>query len=314
MSAEVDAHPPATRQDDAHHEARGEAQSDTLAQRSWSRDGASTSPAVEVVGAGVDYGGGPVLVDFSLAVAAGEWVALLGPNGAGKSTALGVLSGLVRHDGDLRLLGDDPRPWKPRRWATTVALVPQRPIIPPGLTVTDYVLLGRTAHIPTFGVESAADLAAVDHAFTRLDLHTFARRPVLALSGGELQRVVLARALVQEARILLLDEPTSALDIGHGQHVLELIDDLRRERGLTIVAAMHDLTLASQYADRVVLLDHGRAIGAGTPVEVLTAARVAHHYDASVRVVPDGSGGIVVVPMRPRGDPAAPGHHDDPPA
>jgi iron complex transport system ATP-binding protein len=246
----------------------------------------------------VDYGDGPVLVDFDLEVAAGEWVGLLGPNGAGKSTALGVVSGLVTHEGSTRIGDADPGRWRPRQWASAVALVPQRPIIPPGLTVTDYVLLGRTAHIPTFGIETTTDLDAVAAAMERLDLHDFTDRPVLALSGGELQRVVLARALVQEASILLLDEPTSALDIGHGQHVLELIDALRLERGLTVLSAMHDLTLASQFADRVVLLDRGRTVATGAPRDVLTQQRLARHYDADVQILDDGEGGIIVVPVR----------------
>lgn len=256
--------------------------------------------AVVVEDASVDYGDGPVLHDFDLVVRPGEWVGLVGPNGAGKSTALGILSGLVAHDGRLRVGGHDPAGWRRRDWATTVALVPQRPLIPPGLTVTDYVLLGRTAHIPPFGVESADDLAEVAWAIRRLDLAGLARRPVLALSGGELQRVVLARALVQRADVLLLDEPTSALDLGHGLQVLELVDALRSEQGLTIVAAMHDLTLASQFTDRVVLLDQGRVVATGTPAEVLTSGRLARHYHANVRVLADGVGGIVVIPVRDR--------------
>lgn len=266
--------------------------------------GPAITRAISLEGVGVDYGDGPALVDVDLAVAAGEWLALLGPNGAGKSTALGVLTGLVTHTGRVAIAGQDPRTWAPRQWAQSVALVPQRPIIPAGLTVTDYVLLGRTAHIPAFGVESPTDLAAVHRAFDRLDLHDFARRPVLNLSGGELQRVVLARALVQEAPLMLLDEPTAALDIGHGQQVLELVDELRREQGLTIVSAMHDLTLASQFADRIVLLARGRVVADGPPLDVLTADTIARHYDARVRILHD-RGGIVVVPVRPS-RPAAP--------
>ena len=265
--------------------------------RTAPRAAGAVPPAVALHGVGVDYGDGPALADVDVTVASGEWVALLGPNGAGKSTTLGVLTGLVRHTGRVTIAGEDPGTWRPRQWAQSVALVPQRPIIPAGLTVTDYVLLGRTAHIPPFGVESAADRTAVHRAFDRLALHDFARRPVLNLSGGELQRVVLARALVQEAPLMLLDEPTAALDIGHGQQVLELVDELRREQGLTIVSAMHDLTLASQFADRIVLLARGRVVADGPPLDVLTADAIAHHYDARVRILHD-DGGIVVVPVR----------------
>ncbi len=271
-------------------------------------------PALQLDGIGVDYGDGPALVGFDLQVQRGEWVALLGPNGAGKSTALGVMTGLVTHSGSVTIAGQDPRTWDPRNWARSVALVPQRPIIPAGLTVGDYVLLGRTAHMPRFGVEDMTDLAVTDDALARLDLHQFATRPVLNLSGGELQRVVLARALVQQAPLMLLDEPTAALDVGHGQQVLELVDELRREQGLTIISAMHDLTLAGQYADRLVMLAAGRVVAEGNPGEVLTAARISTHYDARVAILHHGDG-IVVAPVRPRTPtPATPGpahRHDD---
>ena len=256
-------------------------------------------PALRLAGIEVDYGDGPALAGFDLQVEPGEWVALLGPNGAGKSTALGVMTGLVTHTGTVTIAGQDPGTWNPRSWARSVALVPQRPIIPAGLTVSDYVLLGRTAHMPRFGVEDATDLAVADDALTRLDLHQFATRDVLNLSGGELQRVVLARALVQQAPLMLLDEPTAALDVGHGQQVLELVDELRREQGLTIVSAMHDLTLAGQYADRLVMLAGGRVVAEGRPADVLTADTISTHYDARVRILRDG-GGIVVAPVRTR--------------
>lgn len=257
----------------------------------------SVEPAVALHGVAVDYGDGDVLADCNLAVAPGEWVALVGPNGAGKSTALGVMTGLVTHTGSVALQGRDPSHWKPRRWARTLALVPQRPIIPGGQTVTDYVLLGRTSHIPTFGVEDAHDLQVVDDTLQRLDLRAFAERQVLTLSGGELQRVVLARALAQQAPIMLLDEPTSALDIGHGQHVLELVDQLRTEQGLTIIAAMHDLTLAGQFADRIVMLANGHVVADDRPERVLTQQLLQRHYDADVTILHD-DGGIVVAPAR----------------
>ena len=254
--------------------------------------------ALELTNITVDYGDGPALDGFDLHVDAGEWVALLGPNGAGKSTALGVMTGLVTHTGTISIAGHDPGTWDPRNWARSVALVPQRPIIPAGLTVSDYVLLGRTAHMPRFGVEDATDLAVADEALERLDLHQFASRYVLNLSGGELQRVVLARALVQQAPLMLLDEPTAALDVGHGQQVLELVDQLRREQHLTIVSAMHDLTLAGQYADRLVLLADGQVVAEGAPADVLTTETISTHYHARVRILRDGDG-IVVAPVRP---------------
>jgi iron complex transport system ATP-binding protein len=168
------------------------------------------------------------------------------------------------------------------------------------MAVSDYVLLGRTAHLPYLGVESARDRQIAADTLARLDLGALAARAVSTLSGGEQQRVVLARALVQHTPVLLLDEPTAALDIGHRQQVLELVDTLRRDCRLTVLAAMHDLTLAAQYADHLVLLDHGRVAAAGAPREVLTAERVATHFGADVHVLTTPDGGLALVPARGR--------------
>jgi iron complex transport system ATP-binding protein len=167
------------------------------------------------------------------------------------------------------------------------------------MAVLDYVLLGRTPYIPPLGRESVRDLAAVDDVLTRLDLVGFAGRRLESLSGGERQRVFLARALAQGATLLLLDEPTTALDIGHQQDVLELVDHLRRDGGLTVLASMHDLSLAGEYADRLVLLAGGEVVAAGPPREVLTEALLAHHYRARIRVI-DGEHGPLVIPVRAR--------------
>jgi iron complex transport system ATP-binding protein len=177
-------------------------------------------------------------------------------------------------------------------------MVPQNPIVPPGIRVLDYVLLGRTPYIAPLGRESRSDLSVVNDVLERLDLAAFADRPLETLSGGERQRAFLARALAQEAPLLLLDEPTAALDIGHQQDVLELVDGLRRDRDLTVLATMHELSIAGEYADRLVLLANGRVAVYGTPEEVLTEAVLAEHYGARVRVVP-GEHGPLVVPIRP---------------
>jgi iron complex transport system ATP-binding protein len=176
-------------------------------------------------------------------------------------------------------------------------MVPQDPVVPPGMVVLDYVLLGRTPYIPPLGRESVADLVAVDEALSRLDLTRFAGRRLESLSGGERQRVFLARALAQGATLLLLDEPTTALDIGHQQEVLELVDRLRRDGALTVLSTMHDLSIAGEFADRMVLLAGGRVVAAGPPREVLTERLLAEHYKARVRVI-DGDHGPLVVPVR----------------
>jgi cobalamin transport system ATP-binding protein len=221
-------------------------------------------------------------------------VALLGPNGAGKTTVFRAISGLVRHRGEIAIAGEAAAKLSRREIARRVAVVPQSPAMPAGLTVREYVLLGRTPYVSYMGSESRHDRAATEEAIARLDLPELADRRLNTLSGGERQRAVLARALAQQAPLLLLDEPTSALDAGRQLEALELVDGLRLDAGLTVVAAMHDLTLAGLYASRVVLLSGGRIVAQGAPEEVLTAPLIAEHYGARVRVV-DGA----VIPVRP---------------
>jgi iron complex transport system ATP-binding protein len=180
-----------------------------------------------------------------------------------------------------------------------VAYVPQRPVLPPAITVTDYVLLGRSPHHGLLGSETAVDRRAAAAAIDRLDLSRLSGRPLGSISGGEAQRAVLARALAQEAPVLAMDEPTASLDLGHAQAVLELADQLRRERGLTVLSALHDLTLAGQYAEELLLLAGGRPVASGPPDMVMTEANVRRVFGASVRVT-DGPGGLTVAPVRPR--------------
>ena len=241
---------------------------------------------------------GPVAAvrELTLRIEDGEWVSLIGPNGAGKTSALRAIAGLVAYEGDIELDGRDARRLGRRDRARLVAFVPQKPETPPELTVAEYALLGRTPHISYLGSEGRSDRAAATRALRRLDLEAFADRHLGSLSGGELQRAVLARALAQEARILLLDEPTTSLDLGRQQLVLELVDALRRD-GLTVVSTLHDLTLAGQYADRLFLLDRGAVVAEGRASEVLSAGNVAAHYGASVRVVEE-DGAVFVMPTR----------------
>jgi iron complex transport system ATP-binding protein len=184
-----------------------------------------------------------------------------------------------------------------RALARRLAFVPQAPLLPPAMLVREYVLLGRTPYIGSFGYEGRRDLEAAGHALDRLDLAELADRPLATLSGGEQQRAVLARALAQDAPFLLLDEPTSSLDIGRQQQVLELVAGLRGQGGLTVLCAMHDLTLAGQYADRLLLLSRGRLAAAGPPAEIATETLVAMHYGADVRVV-EADGAVAVIPVR----------------
>jgi iron complex transport system ATP-binding protein len=245
----------------------------------------------------VRLGGVRVVDDVTAKVDDGEWVGLIGPNGAGKTTLLRAVAGLVGHDGRIELGGRAVSSLKRKQVSQRVALVPQEPVLPRDLTVYEYVLLGRTPYVPYLGTESSADVAAVGRALERLDLEMLAGRRLGTLSGGERQRAVLARALAQDTSILLLDEPTSALDVGRQQQVLEFVDRLRSEQRLTVLAAMHDLTLAAQYAERLLLLDGGALVAEGPPRVVVTKGRIAAHFGANVRVIDDESG-VAVVPTR----------------
>jgi iron complex transport system ATP-binding protein len=245
----------------------------------------------------VTLGDKAVLDGVDLRVERGEWLSIVGPNGAGKSTLLRFIAGLLSGKGTLHLGGRPAASLSLRERALLVALVPQSPTIPDGIGVADYVLLGRTPHIRALGMEGARDIAAVHDALEHLDLVPFSDREVATLSGGERQRVLIARALAQGAPIVLLDEPTTALDVGHQQQVLELVDHLRREHALTVITTMHDLTLAGQYAERLVLLDAGRVVVDGPASEVLTEQNLARYYGAKVRIIHDG-GHPVVLPFR----------------
>ena len=253
---------------------------------------------LEIENLSVDLGETRVLDSVSTRLDEGCWLGLVGPNGAGKTTLLRAVAGLVGYSGEIRIAGRSSLTASRREAARLVAYVPQRPLLPPAMTVTDYVLLGRSAHHSFLGGETRRDRRVVATVLDRLGLAALARRPLGQVSGGEAQRAVLARALAQEAPVLVMDEPTASLDLGHGQLVLELTDELRREHALSVLCALHDLTIAGQYADRLLVLSGGRAVSSGSPHEVLTGARVEAIFDATVEIL-DGRDGIVVAPARP---------------
>lgn len=237
----------------------------------------------------VAFDGTEVVGGVDLELRSGEWLGLIGPNGSGKSTFLRSLVRLVPRTGTIEL-GDGTVPGP-----TDLALMPQSPELPPGMTVVEYALLGRTAHLGWLRAESASDRRVATDVLRRLGLASFADRQVRSLSGGEAQRVVIARALVQQAPVLLLDEPTSALDVGHQVEVLELVDELRCEDGLTVIAAMHDLGMAARYAERLLLLERGIPVALGTPEEVLEPELLSRVYGHPVRVH-QLDGHLVVLP------------------
>jgi iron complex transport system ATP-binding protein len=228
------------------------------------------------------------LCDIHFQVAAGELVGLIGPNGAGKSTLLKVLGGLWSGaKGEIRLLDQPLRAYSPREVARIIAQVPQSTTIDFPFTVRQIVLMGRNPHLSRFQLETEQDRHIADESMRRAEIFDLADRMIGTLSGGERQRALIARALTQEPRLLLLDEPTANLDIRHQLDILRLVRVLTHDQQLGAVAAVHDLELAARFCDRLVLLHEGTILTEGQPDTVLTPdhLRTAYHVDA--RPYPD---------------------------
>ncbi len=259
-----------------------------------------TRPAISWEHVSVVLDGVPVVHDATLEVPAGSWLSLIGPNGAGKTTLVRTLGGTVRHTGRLEVRGHDGHALSVRERARELALVPQHPVIPPGIGVFDYVLLGRVPHQGLRCSPSLLDRRRTVAVLQRLDLDGFTGRRVDTLSGGERQRVVLARALVQDTPLLVLDEPTAALDVGHQLEVLELIADIRTERELTVVTTVHDLTVAGQFADEVAIMAAGRVVAVGAPAAVLTPEHIGTHWGVDAVCHVDDDGAVTVSVQRRR--------------
>jgi iron complex transport system ATP-binding protein len=242
------------------------------------------------------YPGVPVLHGVSIEVAAGEMLAVVGPNGAGKSTLLKVLGGSIKPGaGSVELFGHPIDSIDRRELARTVASVSQENTIAFRFTVMEIVLMGRAPHLGAFRFESPHDVEIASAALDRFDLRDLAARHVQELSGGERKRVFLARALAQEPKVALLDEPTAFLDLKHVAEIFVRFRELCAERGMAVVATLHDLNAAALYADRVLLLDDGAAIACGTAAEVLTAENLRRVYETDVYVGRNPSTGALIV-------------------
>lgn len=248
---------------------------------------------IEVSSLSVTVNGSKLVDDVSFTVRKREWLCIIGPNGAGKTTLLRAMCGLVAHTGTTSL--DDVNP---KERAQRLSYCPQDALVPPHMNVLQYVLLGRMSHLGLLGLPSRPDRDIARESLAQVDASYLADRVLSTLSGGERRRVTVAQALAQRAPLMLLDEPVASLDIGHQQQLLELLDRLRETTDLTIVTTAHDLTLAGQYADRMMLLDRGRVVAKGRPGEVLTSELLAKHYDATVSVATDTSGRVTVTPIR----------------
>ena len=242
------------------------------------------------------YNGKPVLRDVDIELEPGCMVGVIGPNGAGKSTLVRLLGRLLDPaEGSVSLNGRDLAQWKPGELARVLAVVPQDPDLPGGYSAWEMVLMGRTPYLNWLGHESEQDRLIARQAMQETGTWELAQRLIGQLSGGEQQRVVIARTLAQEPQILLLDEPTAHLDINHQVETLTLITRLVRERHLAALGIFHDLNLAAQYCHRLLLLNQGQVVAQGTPAEVLTPSILHHAYGADVAVMPHPQNGLPVV-------------------
>jgi ABC-type cobalamin/Fe3+-siderophores transport system ATPase subunit len=234
----------------------------------------------------VSYGPRKVLKGISLEVNSGEVVACIGPNGAGKSTLVRAVSGIIpAQSGTVRTNGDDLLALPTMERARHMAVVPQVASLPPAFSVWEIVLMGRTPYLNFLGQVSTKDEEIARAALEKVDALDLMERRVGELSGGEQQRVLLARALAQTTPILLLDEPTVHLDLEHQVNLMETVRTLAHEENLAVLTALHDLNLAARYADRVALLVEGEIKAVGTPRQVLTAELISAAYHLPVQVV-----------------------------
>jgi iron complex transport system ATP-binding protein len=227
------------------------------------------------------YNHQPVLEAINFKVVPGELVGLIGPNGSGKSTIIKALSRIIAPAAGRILVGGRAITAIPRReLACLVGVVPQLPLLPSTFTAFEIVLMGRNPHLGLFQSEGQRDWALARQAMSKTATSVLADRRVNELSGGEIQCLLIARVLVQETKAILLDEPTANLDIGRQMEVLDLIKHLCAEDDLAVLAAVHDLNLAAQYCDRLLLIDEGRIHARGTPAEVITEANIRQVYGA----------------------------------
>jgi iron complex transport system ATP-binding protein len=240
-----------------------------------------------------------VLNNVSLNVKAGELVSIIGPNGSGKTTLLKCMSGILPpKSGVTALLGKDILSFKKRELAKLMAYVPQNTSIEFGFSVLDIVLMGRSPYLGPFQSETLDDLKIVDEAMEMTNIVHIKDKKVTEISGGERQRVIIASALAQTPKVLLLDEPVSNLDIQHQMEVLGILKRLTEEKMITVVAVLHDLNLAAEYSDTVMLLKDGRVVKSGTPLEVITADNINDAYQTNVYMTKNPvSGNPHIIPI-----------------
>ncbi len=232
------------------------------------------------------YGDQPVLKGVSFDLHRGEILGVIGPNGSGKSTLIRALTQILPlESGRIDLYGQDITGMSLRELARSVAVIPQQAEVPFAFSALDVVLMGRTPHLGRFQMESLDDLAIAQDALARTDALQFKDRSLQELSGGERQRVIIARALAQQPTVLLLDEPTSYLDLNHQIEVFDLLEHLCATDHLAVLCVSHDLNLAAEYCDRLMMINQGQVFATGTPNEILTTEYIKEVFQAEVSVI-----------------------------
>ncbi|WP_378143901.1 ABC transporter ATP-binding protein [Cnuibacter sp. UC19_7] len=254
---------------------------------------------IEAIDLTLGYGDRTVIDALDLRIPPGAVTAIVGANACGKSTLLRSMSRLLSpRAGSVVLDGESVHRMPTKRLARVLGLLPQSPVSPEGITVSDLVGRGRHPHQSVFSRWSAADDDAVAEALDATDIAELADRAVDELSGGQRQRVWIAMALAQQTDLLFLDEPTTFLDVSHQVEVLDLLADLNRSRGTTVVMVLHDLNLAARYADHLVALADGAVYVAGPPAEVLTESVVERVFGLRNRIITDPvSGTPLMIPI-----------------
>lgn len=235
----------------------------------------------------LSYNGSPVLSRISFSARQGRILGLVGPNGSGKSTLIRAISRVISPvRGRILVSGQDVGKMKSREAARLVAVAPQNPELPKMITAFELVLMGRTPHLRFLQSEGKKDFAVVREIMDATGTADLAERRIGRLSGGELQKLTIARALAQEPDVLLLDEPTAYLDINHQKEILNLVRSLCTDKGLTVIVCLHDLNIASRYCHRLIMLAKGAIYAQGEPSEVLTEENIKQVYGTRVHVFP----------------------------
>jgi iron complex transport system ATP-binding protein len=251
---------------------------------------------IEMRNASLGYDRHTVLKDITFKASPGQLTGLIGPNGSGKSTIIKALSGLLRPtSGQVLIDSKDIRSIPRRELACMVGVVPQMPLLPSTFSAFEIVLMGRNPHLGLFQSEGRKDWEIARDAMEKTGTMPLANRHINELSGGEIQSLLIARVLVQETSAILLDEPTANLDIGRQMDMLELIKHLCREKNLTVLASLHDLNLAAQYCDRLLLIDDTGIYAQGTPAEVITDVNIKQVYGVEHCVYAHPANGLPTV-------------------